>query len=203
MNEILRSLKKKQPFFFTLATVGPLLLLSNRLVYTLSLSLILCLYIVFILLLRLLLEKFLDWRLWFSVELFVAALLIASIDIILTAYLPLLRADMGILLPFILFQGQAFLAIAYPPISDNEVRFREREKTGRTHVVEVCGGLFGYIVMLLLLSLVRELLSYGAISLNIYPWDAGGGAATGIVLFSSVFGLLLLFAAIYMLQEKE
>ena len=200
MSPLLQHLNKKQPFFFALISIGPLLLLSSRLVYALSISFVLLIHISVMLLLRFLIEKFLDRRLWFSVELFMAAVSIAIVDMLMGAYLPLLRADMGILLPCVLFQGQVFLLSIYQSSTNAH---SDRTKTSVDDLRDIFRGLFGYIAMIIVLSLLRETLSYGTISMNIRPWEATKTAGTIFIIFTSTAGLLFLFAAVYMAKEEN
>lgn len=197
MTVLTRLFNSKHSYFFKVAALGPLLLLSTRLLYSLSISLILLVHISLMILLRILLEKTVNRRLWFSMELFSAAVCISIIDMLMSAYLPLIRADMGILFPFIFFQGQVFLS---SPLF--LTREEDREKTNGDDLIHIYGELFGYIAMLLILALFRELLSYGSISLVLRPWEAGT-RTHAIVMFSSIVGLLFLFISAYIIREEE
>ncbi len=199
MKNLSRIARSESIFFFKLAAICPLILLSSRVAYSLALSLILIIHISFVLFVRYVSGKFLEKAVRFSMELLMAATCIAVIDMLMTAYLPLIRADMGILLPFVFFQGQFFLSAMVSSKKSGEAAASNR--MGKQEITRAYGELLSFIAMILILSLFRELLTYGKISLVFQPWD-GLERHYFISIFSSVMGILFLFTAAYQWRKK-
>lgn len=189
MNNLLRYIFRDNPVLAGFAAVGPLLLLSNRLVYSLGMSAV---YIVFFSLMSLiiwLIDRFLLEQLRFSAKIFAAAVLIAVIDMVFTAYFPLIRQDIGVMLPLILTATPFYLQLSLGGKGDDESGESVAASLGALY-----GKMLGFILVLNLIAVIRELLAYGGIDLSLKPWQAGGSGGSALLIFATGFGLLLILA---------
>jgi Na+-translocating ferredoxin:NAD+ oxidoreductase RnfA subunit len=194
MKQFLDKLFAQNPILAGYIGIGPILLLSNRLIYALVFSAFYLAYFSLMALSDWLIDKYFMKELRFSGKLLFAAVFIALGDLIITTLMPLVRADMGILLPVILSGTHLYLAI-FP-------EDRSEEAPAENRFGALFGNLFGFIGVFLVIALLRELLAYGSIDLNPTPWAGSPSGPTAFFLFSSGFGLLFILAYAKALFEK-
>jgi hypothetical protein len=209
MKQFLDNLFIKNPVLAGYIGIGPILLLSNRLIYALVFSGFYLAYFSLTALTIWLTERYVAREIRFAAKLLLAASFIALGDIIITSTLPLIRADIGILLPVILASTHLYLPRFLPAVdgsmddrpdrvsgedSGEDTGEDAAESGGDAGPGALYGSLFGFVVVFILLSLARELLAYGAVDLNPRPWSAPAGGPGALLLFSGGFGLLLFIA---------
>lgn len=194
MKHFFQHLYRSNTLLCTVAGIGPILLLSSRLIYSLSISMVLLIYASLLLLMNLIIQNLFDERLWYSARILTAAVWISIIDILMGSFFPLLRSDLGILLPMILVMNQGLMFLL-----PGEVKWPggKSPRTEDREVGALFAGLFGYILLLNFIALLRELISFGSLNMRLRPWDPELLQTPGpFMLFSTVFGALLLLAYI-------
>ncbi len=176
MKGFIDALYRKNSLLAGLGGLGPLVLLSSRLVYSLSFTVVVLVYSSFMLLCTLLIERFMEPSFQKSSRFFVAAVIIASIDMLMTAIIPHVRADIGVLLPLLLgATGISLLPLKQEqspiPDEDNSAdisavdapRERSQPETAE-RVLVLLGQMLGHAIVLNFLGFVRELVAYGKIN---------------------------------------
>ncbi len=182
MNEFTKGLFRDNPILGAYLGIGPILLMSNRLIYAVVFSGFYLAYFSLMALIIWLIERYMHKSLHFTAKLLMAAVFIALGDLIITATVPLIRADMGILLPLTLAATPMYIAL-----------FPGQERSS-SPVATLYGRLLGFLAVFLLIAAVREFLAFGGLDLNISPWRASSNQAGPFMIFSSGFGLLFLIA---------
>lgn len=183
MKRFFRHMIRENRVLSGLLGISPILLLSGRLVYALVFSAFLLLYFSLSAFSFWLIDRYLRDSLRLSAKLIMAATFISLADMLVGAFLPLVRADIGIMLPLTL----AFLHW-YIPV------FPPQGKGEKLDLLGLYGSLSGFMLVFISLSAIRELLAYGRVSLDISPWVGQGSLGTPLLLFSTGFGLLFLLA---------
>ncbi|AHC14243.1 Rnf-Nqr domain containing protein [Salinispira pacifica] len=194
MKRFFNNMYQTNTLLFTVAGIGPVLLLSTRLIYSLSISAVLLIYTSLLILMNLIIQNLFDERLWYSARILSAAVWISIIDILVGSFFPLLRSDLGILLPMILVLNQSLLFLL-----PGELKLPGGVSIpgDRRDPPALFAGLFGYILLLNFIALLRELISFGSVNLRLRPWDPQLLQTPGpFMLFSTVFGALILLAYI-------
>jgi Na+-translocating ferredoxin:NAD+ oxidoreductase RnfA subunit len=190
MNAFSKNLFLENPVLSAYLGIGPILLLSNRLIYALVFSAFYLGYFSLLALSSWMVERYMAKSLHFAAKLLMAALFISLGDMIISAVLPLVRADMGILIPLSLSATPLYIAI-----------FPEQDRSG-VGAGAMYGNLLGFIFVFVFIALIRELLAFGAVDLNLTPWRTSGNRPGVLMIFSSGFGLLFLLAYLRALFAK-